>query len=110
MKTPEEQAAATNAPAEETTNGVPQPPAPPAPPVPPMSKEEFEAKNKRRHELINKEFDGGGLSQEEQGELTRLEEETDRYIDAIVPLPFHLLEEIKESFRWEGIDVDKLDP
>src|SRR5579872_6192888 len=109
MKTPEEQSAATNAGADETTNGVPQPPVASPKAVPPMSKNEFEAKNKRRLELINKDFDGGGLNKEEQEELTRLEEETDRYIDAVFPLPFHLLEEIKESFRREGIDVDKLD-
>jgi hypothetical protein len=71
-----------------------------------MSKKEFEAKNKRRHELIDKEFDGGGLTEEEKEELARLEKETDQYLDAVFPLPFHIIEKMKELARKDGISLE----
>jgi hypothetical protein len=107
MKTPEEQAAETNTPAEETTNGVPQPPsAAPAPKVLPMSEEEFRAKNNRRHDLIWKEYDGGGLTEEEEKELERLQNETQRYVEALHPMSFAMIEEAKEIARRQGISLD----
>jgi hypothetical protein len=103
MKTPQEQLAASSTPADETTKGVHQAPAAPPKGEPPMSKKEFEAKNTRRLELIDKEFDGGELTNEEERELAQLDEETDRYIDALYPLPFHMLEGLREIAIREGL-------
>jgi hypothetical protein len=104
MKTPEEQAAATNTP-DETTNGISQPPAKPSKAAPLFSKNEFEAKNKRRLALIDKEF-GSGLTKEEEQEMAQLETETNQYMDAVYPLPFHMLNELRETARREGL-LDK---
>jgi hypothetical protein len=109
MKTPEEQTAAPTRSADQAINGIHQPPGLPSNGEPPMSKQEFEAKNKRRLELIEKDLHRGGLSKEEEDELTHLEEVTDYYIDTIFPLPFAQLEEIKEAFRRDGINVDQMD-
>jgi hypothetical protein len=106
MKTPEEQAAATNAAADETTNGVPVPSMPALKSGPPFTKAEFEVKNARRHELIDKKYNGGGLTDEEGQELERLQKETGEYIDAIFPLPFEMIEKLKELARKDGISLE----
>lgn len=106
MKKPRKEPRATTSPPDATTNGVTQPPSVPAKKKPPMSKKEFESKNKRRLELLGKEFDGGELTKEEEQELAELTKETERYVDAVYPLPFAMLDELRDIARREGL-IDK---
>jgi hypothetical protein len=66
------------------------------------SEEERPSKNRRRAELIEKKF-STGLTATEDAELERLQEDMDRYLDATWPLPFDILEDIRECARREGL-------
>jgi hypothetical protein len=105
MKTPEEQTDATTEPADAPTNGVPRTPPAPSKPLLPMTEDEYNRKNERRHALIDKEFDGGLTAAEEQ-ELALLEKVTSQYLDAAFPLPFEIIEKMKELARKDGISLD----
>lgn len=108
MKTPEEQVAATNIPPEENGNGVHHS-TPSAPRGPrPISKEDFEVKNKRRLVLLDKEYDGGGLTSEEEAEMASLEADVDRYLDALPPTTEQLFAHLKETARRSGMSEEKL--
>jgi hypothetical protein len=65
----------------------------------------WESLNKRRLDLIEKEA-GAGLSGDEQAELERIQEETGRYLNAVAPLPFELLERFEERARRAGVRLD----
>jgi hypothetical protein len=67
--------------------------------------EKWEALNKRRVELIEKEADAG-LSEEELSELEAIQKEIGRYLNIIAPLPFEVLEQFEERARRAGIRLD----
>jgi hypothetical protein len=71
--------------------------------------EPWTSKNKRRVELINKEF-SVGLTEAEARELAQLQGEIERYLDGGFPLPFELLKELRGCAREEGLSVNPQDP
>lgn len=58
-------------------------------------KDLWSEKNRRRVFLINKEEDKG-LSEREKKELQQLQEELDRHLDQVAPLPFEALDQFKK--------------
>lgn len=61
-------------------------------------------RNRRRVELIHKELEEG-LDPAEEKELHGLQAEMSRYLDALMPLPFDLLEEIRDCARRDGLPI-----
>jgi hypothetical protein len=66
--------------------------------APDAAEEPWEAKNRRRIFLINKEFDEG-LTASEKAELRELQEEVDRHVDALHPLPTREVSQLLEKAR-----------
>ena len=62
------------------------------------AKARWRALNSRRIGLILLDTERG-LTAEEQAELSRLQEEASRYINAVTPLPFDELAEIEKAAR-----------
>ncbi len=60
------------------------------------------ARNARRLELLDQELKKG-LTPTEAAELSLLQEECDRRLDALAPLPFDVLGRAKECARREGL-------
>jgi hypothetical protein len=58
----------------------------------------WDAKNRRRIFLINKEFDEG-LTASEKAELRELQEDVDRHVDALHPLPTREVSQLLETAR-----------
>ena len=59
---------------------------PPPPPATPVSGPWTEDKNRRRCELIDRKYDAG-LDSAEQAELALLQDEMQRHVDRVAPLP-----------------------
>jgi hypothetical protein len=77
----------------------------PKPVLPAASDEPWtDAKNARRFELIDRKYDGPALSYEEEIELLQLQEQSQRYVRRIAPLPLDaarkLHGELLERSRW----------
>lgn len=108
MKEPDEPTTAVNQSTGEANDGVPRS-ATPSPNVPPPSAEEFEAMNRRRLDLIDKEYDGGGLTTEEAAELAYLTCAVGRYLDALSPTTDKIIEHIKGRARKAGLSLDDFD-
>lgn len=95
---------------EATHGGAENGPPPPAPReghqgAPPgvISRAEFNVKNRRRIELVDKEIDST-LTPAEEDELRHLEAEVDAYARANFPNPFEVLERAEERARRLGYD------
>jgi DNA-binding transcriptional ArsR family regulator len=69
---------------------------------------EWEALNRRRLHLIDKEVEKG-LTGPEEAELHILQGKADAYLDLIAPLPFEIFDRLRESAKKDGLDVSFLE-
>ncbi len=64
---------------------------------------DLDARNRRRHELIKKEFHGGGLSRAEEEELAGLQAEFEAIRDKLFPVPEAMLAALEKlADEWEA--------
>lgn len=66
---------------------------------------QWERKRSRREDLISLSR-GRILSEEEEQELSHLNDDIDRYVDTVLPLPFHVIGELKSLLKADGIASD----
>jgi hypothetical protein len=108
--TPIEKSTPTASPIGEVNGALDHHPMPknrmPSPEEQAVLKARIEAINPRRIDLIKKEL-AEGLTEQEAQELERLQNEMDGCLDALWPLPFHIIEEIKAIARREGLLKDE---
>jgi hypothetical protein len=109
MKAPDEPPTAVTPPTEGANLGVPLSVSP-SRNGPPPSKEEFEIMNRRRLALIDKEYDGGGLTAAETTELAQLTAAVGRYLDALSPTTDEIINHLKGRARKAGLSLDEFDP
>lgn len=74
----------------------------------PFSEEEFEAKNKRRLDLLFRNINGElvlrkDLTHDEKKELFRLDGDVDSWVAARYPLDLEMLEHLERIAREEGL-------
>lgn len=60
--------------------------------------------NRRRLKLIDKDMEHG-LSAVEKAELDELEKEAEDYVNRVAPLPFGMLEKLKECAAKDGFII-----
>jgi hypothetical protein len=108
MKTPDEPTTAMTPPTVGANNGVPQSVAL-SRNGPPPSKDEFEVMNRRRLALIDKEYDGGGLTDQETTELAQFTTAVSRYLDALSPTTEEIINHLKGRARKAGLSLDEFD-
>jgi hypothetical protein len=59
-------------------------------------------KNTRRCELIDKKYDGGGLSVDEFLELQQLQNEVDHYVQKVAPRPINQLRKLHQQLLMQS--------
>jgi len=68
----------------------------------------WEDLNRHRLNLIDKEVDQE-LTVEEEAELHVLQQKADDYLDIVAPLPFEILDKLRECAQEDGLDVSFLE-
>lgn len=66
---------------------------------------QWDVKRARREELLVASRERR-LSEGEEQELKRIEDDVDRYMDTVDPLPFHVIDDLKRLLRADGTAID----